>query len=699
MMNDPRYGAAPAAYAVDDDESAVTLVLMRVRLYARRRLMWLSRHFGAGNGVPDGRAGETARLLHDSDNVGDELRWVATSVDKDLNAQIDTVDAALAQDDVSRLARLIKIFALEADDVDVLHVCLAAAVDPSVRRLYAYLHDDASTPFPTLTLAARLFQSGRCPTWGGESPLRRWRMITVGDTPHHGIEIAPLALDPIIAAWLAGSDELDARLIGRGRLILPLEPLADWDVEGTARITARALQDDPARTVALHVIAPTGSGRRTFAANVCRQLGMPLLAVDTAAIPDHEWETAFILAQRHAFLHRCGLAWVITAETAGRRWTNEIAHFPVQVIIRDAHDPAPQIDRALDVRVMLDTPTSAERWRLWQQYAPAACAAAPNAMLDLAYRLNARPGAIAQAARLPDASPDQMAAAIRAAGRDLLGGLAQPLECPFTPDDLVVSASLRAALDDLIYEALDRGAFWEQPEARRLFPQGRGLAALFAGSPGTGKTMAAQVIAAQVGLDLFRIDLSQVVSKYVGETASNLQKILTRAAGMDVVLFFDEADALFARRTEVKDAHDRFANTDTDHLLQALENYGGIALLATNRKGNIDPAFLRRLRYVLEFPKPDADQRWQIWSRVIGALAGEQALSELGGFLRRLSADQELTGAQIKYAALSAMFAARRDGGKLTAAHVIRGLDREMAKEGRGLNERERARLESYEGA
>ena len=205
--------------------------------------------------------------------------------------------------------------------------------------------------------------------------------------------------------------------------------------------------------------------------------------------------------------------------------------------------------------------------------------------------------------------------------------------------------------------------------------------------------MAAQVIAAQVGLDLYRIDLSQVVSKYVGETATNLQRILSRTANMDVVLFFDEADALFARRTEVKDAHDRFANTDTDHLLQALENYGGIALLATNRKANIDPAFVRRLRYVMEFPKPDADQRWQIWARVISALAGDESLQRLGTFVQRLAADHELTGAQIKYAVLSALFAARRDGGGLTSAHLIRGLDREMSKEGRGLNERERVRL------
>jgi SpoVK/Ycf46/Vps4 family AAA+-type ATPase len=205
--------------------------------------------------------------------------------------------------------------------------------------------------------------------------------------------------------------------------------------------------------------------------------------------------------------------------------------------------------------------------------------------------------------------------------------------------------------------------------------------------------MAAQVMAAALGLDLFRVDLSSVVSKYVGETSQHLQRILTRAAEMDAVLFFDEADALFSRRTDVKDAHDRFANTDTNHLLQALENYDGIAVLATNRKGNIDPAFVRRLRYVLDFPKPDAAQRHTLWTRLIHGLAGDHAVRALGGLIDKLAAELELTGAQIKYAVLTAVFAARRDGTPIAADHILRGLDREMAKEGRALSDRERLRL------
>jgi SpoVK/Ycf46/Vps4 family AAA+-type ATPase len=267
--------------------------------------------------------------------------------------------------------------------------------------------------------------------------------------------------------------------------------------------------------------------------------------------------------------------------------------------------------------------------------------------------------------------------------------------------DLVVQRQVSEVLRDFIYEAEERSALWAKDNIRRLFPQGRSLMALLSGPSGTGKTMSAQVIAAELGLDLFRIDLAAVVSKYVGETSRNLQRILSRARHMDVVLLFDEADALLGRRTEIKDAHDRFANTDTNYLLQALESdYQGIALLSTNRKENIDDAFLRRVRYLIEFPKPDAGQRLILWRKFIAELAGIETLSDtnnesqsLHDGLQIIAGGIELTGAQIKYAVLAALFAARRDRQFLQLRHLLRGVDRELMKTGRVLTERERERL------
>jgi SpoVK/Ycf46/Vps4 family AAA+-type ATPase len=280
-------------------------------------------------------------------------------------------------------------------------------------------------------------------------------------------------------------------------------------------------------------------------------------------------------------------------------------------------------------------------------------------------------------------------------GRRRLGKLAQLLECPFTWDDLIVTDHLKEALQNLLFEARTRAAFWERPEARRLFPQGRGLIGLFSGLPGTGKTMAAQVIAANLGLDLFRIDLSSVVSKYVGETSQNLEKVLSQAAQMDAVLLFDEADALFGKRTEIRDAHDRFANTDTGYLLQAIENYEGVAILATNKKGNIDPAFIRRIRYVLEFPKPDAAQRFQIWQRIVGELASER-IDDLKRELKTLAEGVDTTGAQIKFSILAGLFTAQRDKKPLAMQHLLNGLEREFEKEGRAMSEREWERLQKH---
>jgi len=258
--------------------------------------------------------------------------------------------------------------------------------------------------------------------------------------------------------------------------------------------------------------------------------------------------------------------------------------------------------------------------------------------------------------------------------------------------------SEQKGLEDFVFEARERKMFWEQENARRLFPQGRGLIGLFSGPPGTGKTMAAQVIAANLGLDLFRIDLSSVVSKYVGETSQNLERILSRAEHMDIVLLFDEADALFGKRTEVKDAHDRFANTDTNYLLQTVENYRGIAILASNKKENIDNAFIRRLRYVLEFPKPDARQREQIWLKILDKLLTDENRPVLNGQIKTLAGNVELTGAQIKFSVLSALFTARRDNKLLEMKHMIRGIERELMKEGRALSNREREKLMEHAG-
>jgi AAA+ superfamily predicted ATPase len=442
-------------------------------------------------------------------------------------------------------------------------------------------------------------------------------------------------------------------------------------------------------------VGTQGTGRRTLAAAISLQLGLPLLAINTDHIAKEKWERTFTRAQRQAYLEPCALAWS-GEHTRQHYWPRIVRPFPVQFLMSEIDEEPTALPGFIDYRIEMPVPALDERRELWRRFVPASQIWPLEKVQGFIERHRLTIGQIAALSRRDVNGVDEAAELARESGRHRLGKLAQLMECPFTWEDLVVSDRLKESLGDLLFEARARVGFWERPEARRLYPQGRGLLALFSGSPGTGKTMAAQVIAAGLGLDLFRIDLSTVVSKYVGETSQNLEQILSKAVHMDVVLLFDEADALFGKRTEIRDAHDRFANTDTGYLLQAIENYQGIALLTTNKKGNIDPGFIRRIRYVFEFSKPEADQRHRIWERVVGELVGEEGLKAVAGDMKRLAYGLETTGAQIKFAVLAAIFAAQRDGDKLGMKHLLRGLDHEFAKEGRALSDRERERLQGH---
>jgi hypothetical protein len=416
-----------------------------------------------------------------------------------------------------------------------------------------------------------------------------------------------------------------------------------------------------------------------------------LLAIDTDAIDDAAWPPVFRRAHRHAFLTRTAIAF--SGEALVRRaWPDVASSFPL-VFACVEPDVAPPRSRACELTAELPPPTIDDRIALWRRAIPAVAAWPAGALDELATRYRTTPADVTAAALRGVTGPAEAAAVVRERSRGRLGDLAQRLECPFAWDDLVATAAVQAALRDFAYEARERAHVWEDASLRRLFPQGRGLIALFTGPPGTGKTMAAQVIAASLGLDLFRVSLSAVVSKYVGEIAKNLQRILARAEHMDAVLFFDEADALFSKRTELRDAHDRYANTDTNHLLQAIESYGGVAILASNKKANIDSAFLRRLRYAVEFPAPDARDRLELWRRAIAGVCGAEALARLASGLPALADAVEVTGAQIKLAALASLFSSRREGTPVEPRHVLLGLDRELAKDGRSLSERDRERL------
>jgi SpoVK/Ycf46/Vps4 family AAA+-type ATPase len=267
--------------------------------------------------------------------------------------------------------------------------------------------------------------------------------------------------------------------------------------------------------------------------------------------------------------------------------------------------------------------------------------------------------------------------------RPHLDVLAQRLEPIATWDDIVLPDAERTLLEQISSQVRQRSRVYDDWGFRQKMNRGLGISTLFAGQSGTGKTMAAEVIANQLALNLYRIDLSAVVSKYIGETEKNLRRLFDAAEDGGAILFFDEADALFGKRSEVRDSHDRYANIEVSYLLQRMEAYRGLAILATNLKSALDHAFLRRLRFIVNFPFPGAEERRAIWQR---AFPPETPLGKLDfDRLARLS----LTGGSIHNIALNAAFLAARAGTPVTMPLLFDATRAEMRKMGRPVNERD----------
>jgi hypothetical protein len=672
------------------------------RLLSRCRGAWLQQLWMADGSI-DGRAtvthSELAGILADQDSPEAEREWSLNQEPiRRWKNEAGEVRRAIDSFENSRLARLAKMFGLSREEIDLLQLCAAVAFDPSLARVCAYLQDHSGRTYLTEHLASRLLGFDDGSAWTPEMNVFRWDFVQRHET---GVgEPVALICDAQIKEWLLGKSTLDEPLIGAARLVNANgHQLPEWPVDEISKWIEQALQSAESRCLRLIVVAPQGGGKRKFAAAVCHRLGMPLLIVNVNETDDANWSRLFLHAQRQVFLDTAALAWTGDA-VARRRWPANQVLFPIQFVLAEPGSEPASMPGTIDRYVKLPMPGADTREKLWLESSDEAKRWPADELHTLAERHSVWPGDIELASRLGAGSPAEAALHVRERARSRFGNLAQVLECPFEWDDLVLPDGVKQFLEAIAFEAEERNSFWQQEEARRLFPQGRGLIALFSGASGTGKTMATQVIAGRLAQDLCRVNVAQLVSKWVGETPKNVEQVIRVAAENNVVLFFDEADALFGRRsTEIRDAQDKFANTDSAFLLQAIESYPGIAILATNLKTNIDAAFLRRLRYVVEFPKPDAALQCILWTKLVSVLAGEKRAEALAPAFELLSSSTEATGAQIKFAVLAGLFAARAEKQPLDARHLLRGLDRELAKEGRAIGPRERDKVLRLEQA
>jgi SpoVK/Ycf46/Vps4 family AAA+-type ATPase len=273
--------------------------------------------------------------------------------------------------------------------------------------------------------------------------------------------------------------------------------------------------------------------------------------------------------------------------------------------------------------------------------------------------------------------------ACRRLGRLKLDDLAQRIEAVASWDDLVLPGLHKGTLRQIVAHMKNRLMVYEEWGFAVKSSRGLGISALFAGESGTGKTMASEVLAKELHLDLYRIDLSSVVSKYIGETEKNLCRVFNAAEDSGAILLFDEADALFGKRSEVRDSHDRYANIEVSYLLQRMEDYKGLAILTTNMKAALDTAFQRRLRFVVHFPFPDQEQREEIWRNIF------QASTPIQDIDHRKLARLHVTGGHIRNIALNAAFLAAESGEPVHMAHLLQAAHSEAAKRERPLSDAE----------
>lgn len=662
------------------------LVLERIQLLAQRRIAWLRKIW---TGITEKSNGEfnshteVDGYLHTQDIPILEKEWY----DQDPEMQkvsflLNKTEEILHRNKASRISILAELFSLNQLETDILHLCLAHSIEPNLSRVFAYLQDNSARNYITESLIAKLFGYGNWILLPASSPIKKWRLIT--ETTSSAGEPTRIQLDPYIKNWLLGLDGIDDALIEFTSLQAVKKPLSQWPIKDVVDKVKRITANRPDNKLRIFIEGSEGSGRKSFAAIIGKKFGLEILAINADRISENRWPMVYMLAQRQAFLSNKAICWY--GETMPEKyWPDNISSFYLQFVIGESDESLTANNHFLDLRIALPAISFNERIAIWNKYVPHSVEWPKEEREEMVLRHETTVGQIVSIGKKMTPTIDDAYEALRSDSGRRLGNLAQQMSSNFTFNDLVLSDYTRKGIEDFIFEATDRIQFWEQPNAKRLFPYGRGLIGLFTGSPGTGKTMAAQVIAKALKQELYRIDLSTVVSKYIGESSKNIERILSRAKNMNVILLFDEADTLFGKRTDIKDSHDRYANSDTNYLLQAIESYPGIVILTSNKESNIDTGFTRRLRYVLEFPKPEASQRLLIWKKILGELTDKNTLEKLENELVKLSTLIDITGAQIKQSILSALYKSRKEKSDLNISHILAGLEREMAKEGRGL--------------
>jgi SpoVK/Ycf46/Vps4 family AAA+-type ATPase len=669
-----------------------------------------------------------ALLLSGRKGTVDADRGESPSLLRALNARCDSLaieiaartDASLKNGVTLPLQKLRALFSLSDFNYFALVVCTAPAIDSRFETLYAYVQNDVTRKYATPDLILKL----RCETPGEavecrssfscSGPLLSTPLIRLSDDPQHrdcGWLSRPLRAETRIVDFILGQPEMDARLRPFTGLSDSTHTFATLHLPSVLSAELQGLGRNFSDRGAIVLLSgPAGCGKQSIAQAISRRENRPLLVARMDCLPaDLSMATVLPLLRREAVLQGANL-FLANADAfcgddsscAAKKSAFLNALDPRNLLIfvgaATPFHPADAPQTCACLSFDIPAPDFAERSVLWKEALDReACSLGPDVdSVLLANKFQFTGGQIRSVCReatnrailLADGGhvslSDLVAAARRQSNRGL-GRLAQRVKCVEDWSDLVLPARPIQQLREVCAAEKYRHVVYSQWGYGNRLTRGKGINALFCGASGTGKTMAAGIIARDLGLDLYKIDLSAVVSKYIGETEKQLSQIFHEARSSNAILFFDEADALFGKRSEVKDAHDRYANIETAYLLQKMEEYEGIVILATNFRRNMDEAFTRRMHHIIDFPFPDAGMRERIWRGLVPAdapLAGDVYF----GFLAR---QFELSGGNIRNVSLTAAFLAAEAGGELRMEHYVQATARELLKLGRVLSRTE----------
>jgi uncharacterized membrane protein len=601
-----------------------------------------------------------------------------------------------------RLQDLVEVFGLDRFELDVLLICLAPALDQGYEQLYGYLQDNVNHKRPSISMILNLLgqpgldRLGLLTRFTDETPLFKYFLLErVGD---EGAIKTPLLtqmlhLDHTIVTWLLGKYRPHPDLGSQASLQQP------WENETDLLLGSRVLDYlDPilAENPILVCHGPDQASQQAAARLLAARANRPLLTVNLAALIDKGLARlhALKLALRDArltgaipFIEGWDACLVDGSPTA--ELLTELCTFPDLVLVAGQADwQARGGDRAQNLFwLSFPKPDYAQRQARWRHFLSHSVGE-PSKITALAGQFVLTTDQIRDAvttaqdaasqARRPLNEADLFAAA-RAHSSSRLSNLAHKITSRYGWDDIILPDDQRQMLREIVTTVQGRAIVLESWGAGEKLASSRGVTVLFAGPPGTGKTMAAEIIAGELGLDLYKIDLSTVVSKYIGETEKNLERIFSEAQSSNAILFFDEADALFGKRSEVKDAHDRYANIEVSYLLQRMEAYDGVTILATNLRTNLDDAFTRRLHFSIDFPLPNQADRLRIWQALFPPTIPRDPGIDFDILARRF----KLAGGNIRNIIVSAAYLAAANGGAVTMDYLLHGTRRELQKMGR----------------